>query len=281
MRGNKDCGSFRVRGCRLIQISAILVMFSGCFDWSSMKPAAEGQPTPESAGGVVSNSDAVESVDPDGAAIGELAVAADVESDDADRRTPAQQQYIDVASPFIKAVAERDYAAAFTRLGPLARSRLSRNQFVPVDDDQELARYESEAIDNPTADQFVAMMKLAEAFYGLPARMDPPQVETDPEILSRQDPVLAAFEIGNMPDSIPVAHRKAAVQSQVYCRLTAAQLKAGAEAEGVDEAEYRSMLDEALAEGEGPYFKLKTVVIDDGAGPVIGYFELAPRSIFD
>jgi hypothetical protein len=194
---------------------------------------------------------------------------------------PRHRKHLDVAQPFIEAMATRDYAGAFEKLGPLARQKLSRNQFAPAEDEAEFAKVEAAAIENPTAEQFVELMQLAEAKYGAPARMDPPMVETDPEILSRKDPVLAAFELGNMPDSIPVAHRKAAVQAWVYCKLSDEQLKAAAQQEGIDEAEYRSMMDEAIAGGEGPYFKLKTVVIDDGSGPVVGYFELAPPSILD
>jgi hypothetical protein len=159
--------------------------------------------------------------------------------------------------------------------------KLSRNQFAPAEDEQEFAKLEAAATENPTAQQFVELMQVAEAQYGQPARMDPPSVETDPEILGRKDPLLAAYELGNMPDSIPVAQRKAAVQAWVYCRMSDHQIKEAAQAEGIDEAEYRKALSESEAGGEGPYFKLKTVVIDDGTGPSVGYFELAPPSILD
>jgi hypothetical protein len=84
-----------------------------------------------------------------------------------------------------------------------------------------------------------------------------------------------------MPDTIPVAHRKAAILTWIYCKLTDEQIKTAAQDEGMDEAAYRRMLDEAFAGGEGPAFKLKTVVIDDGTGPSVGYFEIAPRGLLD
>lgn len=251
--------------------TAGLLAFSGCFDWSSLKPTA-GERAGETKAELATD-DESESLAGDPATPSDAFAASEVE--------PSDRPYLDAARPFIEAIATRDYADAFENLGPQARIRLSRNQFVPVEDDQEFAKHEAAAIENPTAAQFVELMQLAESTYGAPARIDPPSVETDPEILSRKDPVLAAFEIGNMPDSIPVAHRKAAVQAWVYCKLTDEQMKAAAQEEGIDESEYRSMMEESLAGGEGPYFKLKTVVIDDGTGPVVGYFELAPPSILD
>jgi len=260
-----------VSACRPVVAAAALLALAGCFDWSTLKPSASEKPAEADA----------ELDDEDMESLAGPATPAAAFAIAGEGVEPRHRKFLDAAQPFIEAVGTRDYAAAFEKLGPLARKKLSRNQFAPAEDEAEFAKVEAAAIENPTAGQFVELMQVAESRYGAPARMDPPMVETNPEILSRQDPVLAAFELGNMPDSIPVAHRKAAVQAWVYCKPTDAQLKAAAQEEGIDEAEYRRMMDEAIACGEGPYFKLKTVVIDDGTGPVVGYFELAPRSLLD
>lgn len=255
-------------------LAACLLCVAGCFDWSTLaKPEPDGAAQTGGDAGLDVGEDTgggtapLENVDPFAAAAAEL--------------EPGQKPYLDAARPFIEAVVQRDYAAAFTHLGPTAKQRFSRNQFIPADDEQEYARQDAEPIVNPTAEQFVQLMQEVEATYGMPRRCDPPSVETDPEILSRQDPVLAAFEIGALPDSIPVEQRKAAVQTWVYFSLSDDQIKQAAQQEGIDEAEYRQMLAESESGGEGPYFKLKTVVIDAGAGPVVGYFEIAPPSILD
>jgi hypothetical protein len=250
--------------------AAGLLALTGCFDWSSLKPTA-GDKAAETETELAADDELEALAGP--ATPADAFALAEVE--------PRQQKYLDAARPFIEAIATRDYAAAFDKLGPQARQKLSRNQFAPVEDEQEFAKHEAAAIENPTAQQFVELIQIAEAQYGAPARMDPPSIETDPDVLSRKDLVGAAYELGNMPDTIPVAHRKAAVQAWVYCKLTDEQIKAAAQEEGIDEAEYRRMMEESLAGGEGPYFKLKTVVVDDGTGPVVGYFELAPRGLLD
>jgi hypothetical protein len=239
---------------------------SGCLDWSALSKPRSAETAAED--GAAGGSDAPEaSVDPFTAAAAEL--------------EPGEAPYLQAARPFIAAMAQRDYAAAFGHLSPTATQKFSRNQFLPAGDEQQYARYDAEPIVSPTVEQFVELMQEVEQHYGTPHRLDPPTVETDPEVLSRQDPLLAAFEIGALPDSIPVAHRKAAVQGWVYCRLSDEQIRKAAETEGLDAEEYRELVRSQEAGGEGVYFKLKTVVIDEGAGPVIGYFEIAQRSLLD
>jgi hypothetical protein len=278
---------FRCRASRYVVVAftlASLLTLAGCFDWSSLsKPKTD----PATSGAAVSDA---ESVSIEGVEMQEV----DIGDAESDVERPAnvdpfseveleagQEPFLNAARPFLQAMAKRDYAAAFRHLSPKAKQKFSRNQFIPVEDEQEYARNDAAPIVNPTVEQFVQLMQEVEGVYGLPIRLDPPMVETDPEILERRDAVLAAFELGAMPDSIPVEQRKAAVQAWVYCRMTDDQIKAAAAEAEIDEAEYRQLVAEAEAGGEGPYFKLKTVVIDEGAGPVIGYFEIAQRSILD
>lgn len=250
-----------VTACAAGMMLATAALFlAGCFDYSSFRSGA----TPGDAEEATEAAPA-ENVDPFTAA------AADLE--------PGEQPFLDAAQPFLQAIANRNYTTAFGHLSPTATQQFSKNQFIPADDEQQYAKNDAEPIVNPTAEQFVQLMQVVEELYGMPAHLEPPTVETDPEILERRDPLLAAFEIGAMPDTIPVEHRKAAVQGWIDCKLTDAQIKQAAQQEGMDEAEYRKLL--AESGGDGPYFKLKTVVIDEGAGPVIGYFEIAPPSMLD
>jgi hypothetical protein len=248
-----------------VMAMATALFLAGCFDYSSLRSGAN--PADPTDAEDAMDADPAENVDPFVAAAAEL--------------EPGEQPFLDAAQPFMQAIANRNYAKAFGHLSPTAKQRFSRNQFDPADDEQQYAKNDAEPIVNPTAEQFVQLMQEVEEQYGMPAHLEPPTVETDPEILERRDPLLAAFEIGAMPDSIPVAHRKAAVQGWIYCKMTDAQIKQAAEQEGIDEAEYRQLLAESESGGEGPYFKLKTVVIDEGAGPVVGYFEFAPPSMLD
>jgi len=256
---------------RVMRTAVCVLPLAGCFDWSSLKSQPGGEGVDAGAAGDAGTSSEVAmegNIDPF------VAAATELESD-------AQKPFLMAAKPFIQAMVSRDYPAAFGHLAPTARQKFSRNQFIPAEDEAESARNDAASIVNPTAEQFVQLMQEVESTYGLPAQLDPPMVETDPEVLSRRDPVLAAYEIGAMPDSIPVDQRKAAVQAWVYCRMSDEQVKQAALEEGIDEAEYRVNMTEAEEGGEGPYFKIKTVVIDEGAGPVIGYFEIAPPSILD
>lgn len=246
-----------------------LLPLAGCFDWSKLTGPKANPADPETA---------VADADLEGSEMGEIG---DGDPFAAVELEAGQQPFLDAARPFLQAMAKRDYAAAFGHLSPTAKQKFSRNQFIPTEDEQTYAQNDAAPIVNPTVEQFVQLMQEVEAVYGTPARLEPRWVETDREILERRDPVLAAYEIGAMPDSIPVEHRQAAVQAWVYCRMSDAQLKKSAADEGIDEAEYRQMMTEAEEGGEGPYFKLKTVVIDEGSGPVIGYFEISPPSILD
>lgn len=250
---------------------AMATGISGCFDWSSLsKPQADpAAVAADTAGAEVAAGEDVtrQPLNTDPFATVELEAG--------------QKPFLDAARPFILAMSQRDYAAAFTHLSPTAKHRFSRNQFIPTADEQQYAKHEAEPILNPTAEQFVQLMQEVEGLYGTPARLDPPTVDTDPDTLSRQDPVSAAYMIGAMPDTIPVEQRKAAVVTWIYCQPTDEQIKQRALDDGVDEAEYRQELADALAGGEGPYFKLKTLVIDAGAGPVVGYLEIAPPGLLD
>lgn len=236
--------------------SVAVLLSAGCFDWSSLK----SPPTDPGAAGA---SGATAPVDP--------FAAAEAETDSAGR------PYLAVARPFITAIAERRYEEAFEKLAPSARAQLSRNQFVSPEDDRQRARYNAEPIPNPTAAQFAELMQQTEAAYGVPAQLGDVYVETDPEILSRRDAFGAALELGAMPDSIPVESRMAAVQAWVHCALSDEEVRQLADHEGISEEEVRRN----LADYEGPYFKIRTVIVEEGAGPVVGYFEMAPPSIWD
>lgn len=245
---------------------AACLWLSGCFGWSpATPPAGDAGAGSPSAG--------------DGNEVSTPAAAVDLFSAEATETTAEQQPWVDAARPFIETMVRGDYPAALALLPPAARARMSRNQFVPEEDEQQSAKYEAEAITDPTAEQFAEFMTLVENRCGAPTTLEFVTVETDPEILSRREPLSSLF-LGNMPETVPVEHRKAAIEGRVVCTLSDVALDAMIE-RGEISAEDKELIKENQQEGEGPYFKVRTVVIDAGSGPEIGYFEIGHRSIWD
>ena len=233
---------------------------AGCLDWSALTNRATD--SAESAAGV-SPADAETDRNADPFADADI--------------TPQQRPFAEAARPFIEAVVNREYAIAFDHLVPSAHEKLSRNQFALAENESEYAQNESDPVLNPTVEQFVELMQATEARFGPPEVIDYVTAETGSDVLSRSDPLMAAFELGNMPDTIPLASRRAAVQAWVDVAFSDEEVRALATADGISEQEVRNSRDDY----EGPYFKIRTVVVDEGAGPVVGYFEIAPPSIWD
>ena len=274
MRIEHRGGSF----CRSISIATlggiVVSPLSGCIDWSSLsKPKAN----PATAAADAESSYAV------ALTMAKLsAPPTDADPFAAVELEAGQQPFLDTARPFITAIWKRDYTAAFGLLSPTAKQKFSRNQFIPTADEQQYAKHEAEPILNPTSDQFVQLMQEVEGIYGTPARLDPPTVDSDPDTLSRKDPVSAAYQIGacQIPSPSAHAHRPQSRPGSIANRRTNRSSRPP-RTKGSTRRSSASRCPDGISGGEGPYFKLKTVVIDAGAGPVIGYFEIAPRGLLD
>lgn len=253
---NRD---WRVVACSVC--AAVCAVLAGCLDWSALKERASASADSEAANAAATDDETSRRSDP----------FADTDI------KPSQKPYSEAARPFIEAIVDREYAAAFEHLAPSAREELSRNQFALAENEREFAQNKADPVVNPTAEQFAELMQKTEARFGPPQVIDYITVETGADVLTRSDRVMAAFELGNMPDTIPVASRKAAVQAWVYVAFSDEEVRALAKADGITEDEVRN----SRHDYEGPYFKIRTVVVDEGNGPVVGYFEIAPPSIWD
>lgn len=120
--------------------------------------------------------------------------------------SPQVADYTRAGRPFAQAIFKKDYAAAYQMLHPLVRQRFTLAQFTAV---QEKARTD-----------FFAPASAEKAYVS----------ETDPAILSgrvdpkaeKSDQVVAAMEIarllGNVPDYVPVANRRAVLTAALYDR---------------------------------------------------------------
>lgn len=78
-----------------------------------------------------------------------------------------------------------------------------------------------------------------------------------------------------MPESLPAAIHKASVRAQIGVTLTPAKLKEIADQEGMSVEELEK------SEDFSPYFNLKVVLVEEGSGRKVGYFEITPPSMWD
>ena len=194
---------------------------------------------------------------------------------------PEDRPYLDAARPFVDAIVARDYSKAYGYLSGHARARLSPNQFVAPLDDDAFTRNEAHVILGAAVDQFVHMMGTVEAEYGKPAKLSDMDVySTDANVLSGkgtsfEDKMDAMFAIGMMPASIPAEIRKASLRSRLGVKLSSEQLASAAKAMQITSEELKSDPDFK------PYVTLKLVLVEEGGGLKVGYFEFLPPGIMD
>jgi hypothetical protein len=195
--------------------------------------------------------------------------------------TPEEQKYLDAGKPFATAIASRDYAAAFAQLSPHATARMSLNQFAPEDDEKKFEEFEKQAATTVTAEKFAELMHRTEARFGTPKSLMQFHVfSTDPKALDRTgkqglDAVDALFAIGNMPDSVPVASRRASLRGRIVTQLPAPVLEKIANEAGTTVAELEKDTDFQ------PYFTIKIVLVEENGTLRVGYFEFLPPGIMD
>jgi len=198
-------------------------------------------------------------------------------AEQAEQASPEEKKFAAAAEPFVKAVAARDYAAAYAQLSSHARSRMSLNQFSPDTNDTAYARNESQPRSNVSAEDFAKWMTAVEAGHGQPSSVRQIHVfETDPKVLSGQGERLEVmFAIGAMPASVPADIRRASVRCQIKTTLSPDQLKQAATDLGTTPTELQKDPDFE------PYFNLKVVLVEEEGALRIGYFEFLPPSILD
>lgn len=195
--------------------------------------------------------------------------------------SPADCRLLDAGRPFALALVARDWAKAHALLSPLARRRMSVNQFSPADDDLVFAKREQEPKTHVSADDFARLMGEAEQRYGKPTALRGLHVhETDSAVLAGTATGKTAgldrmFAIGNMPADIPGDLRRASLRGQIRTELSAEDLDAEAKRLGVTRAELLAN------EDFQPYFTLKLVLVEEGGELKVGYFELLPPSMLD
>jgi len=196
---------------------------------------------------------------------------------DREETSPEERKYLAAAEPFLKAIAARDYAAAYAHLSSHARAKMSSAQFDPTDDPRTGRPRQASITLKATAQDFATSMQRVERAHGLPKAVRQADVfSSDPAVLSGQGEALdSMFAIGEMPASIPFGIRKASIRCQIGTQLTAEQLAQEAKRVGLTAQQLQQ--DEDFA----PYFNLKFVLVEEEGVLRIGYFEFMPPSIFD
>jgi hypothetical protein len=202
------------------------------------------------------------------------------ESAKEEEASPEEKKFVAAAEPFVKAIAARNYAAAYVQLSSHARARMSLNQFVPEENDAAYAKNESQPRMNVSAEEFAQLMKGVEMKHGQPGSVREIHLfEADPKVLSGQGEKLekleVMFAIGAMPASIPADIRRASVRCQIKTTLSPEQLKQAAKDLRTTAAELQKDPDFQ------PYFNLKVVLVEEAGALRVGYFEFLPPSMLD
>jgi hypothetical protein len=190
--------------------------------------------------------------------------------------SPAEKAAVSAAQPFLNAIVNGDYPAAYALLSPYAKASMSPGQFVPPPE-KNSAAHETKALTNPSLQDFQGFMAAAVNHYGKPAKILSSNVmSTDPnELAGKGAAIETAFIIGLMPSSTPVEIRRASVRSQIGVILPPDQLKKIAEERGMTVEELQKDEDSSF------YFNLKVVLIEEGGALKVGYFEFTPPSMLD
>ena len=195
--------------------------------------------------------------------------------------TPAQRRCLDFGREVMLALAARDYAKFHAQLSTHARARMSLNQFDPAEDDHAFEANERAPRRDVTLEQFHELMARCEARHGAPARpLDLHLHSDEPNVLAGKTDeetgtVEIMFAIGNMPESVPVAIRRASLRGRILVTLPAERLAAVA----------KEMNTTAEALGQDPdfkpYFTVKLVLVEEQGRLSVGYFEFLPPSMMD
>ena len=217
-----------------------------------------------------------------GTAAGEEKTAHENEDDFLDKDAkPDERKYLVAAKPFFIAIANQQYAEAYTLLSSYAKVRMSLNQFTPAEERAEFTRNESDPLTNVTAEQFADLMKYVEAAHGTPRAPKMLHVfSTDADVLNRRSAeqfgaVDSMFAIGAMPDSIPGDIRRASLRGQIHTELSPEEVEKAANAQGISVDELKK------DENFDPYFNLKVVLVEEDGQLKVGYFEFLPPSMMD
>ncbi len=239
-------------------LSAVCLLSAGCIDFGAIKKAAE-QSAREAAGEDDEVDDDFLSMDED--------------------TTPEERTYLEQGKGFVVALAAGDYKHAYEQLSSHARTRMTLEQFVPAERDEENPdqKQESQAFENVTPEQFAELMKKAEDHFGKPASVSTLYVaSSDPdELQGKSDRFSVMLAIGAMPSSVPLDIRKAALRGEIGVKLKPDELKKLADLQGTTVEE--------LEENEDfePYFNVKYVLVEEQGQLKVGYFEFIPASILD
>jgi hypothetical protein len=188
-----------------------------------------------------------------------------------------EKRVLAAARPFIEAIASGDDAAAYAQLSSHAKTRMSLSQFVVAEDDETIAKYEAEAIHNPTSEDFSMLLKRTAIHFGKPqAVIGVSVMSVDPTVLAgKTEAMERALTIGQIPDSVPAEIRKGSVRAQLLVKLNPDQLREVADQQGRDKDEVEK--DESFK----PYCNLKAVLVEEGGSLKVGYFEFTPASMWD
>lgn len=161
-------------------------------------------------------------------------------------------------------------------MSPHAAHNVHPHQFTVPDDHEQ--RPEPPRIGVLSKAEFVTRMKEVEKKYGPPKTITYVEVEsTDANVLAgKGNRMEVMFAIGMMPETVPVELRKASLRAEIRCKLSEQAKKEVMEQYGYT-AEQADSDDSDIA----PYYKMKTVLVDEGGALKVGYFECVGPSIWD
>jgi hypothetical protein len=200
-----------------------------------------------------------------------------------DPDTPAEERRaLLAAAPFLVALIEGDWTAAYAQLAAPARARMSLNQFEPAPNEAEFEQRERHPERDVTPERFAQLMAKAVDRFGLPVEPLGLHVQTlDPATLSggalpERDGFETLFALGRMPDDVAPGARRASLRGMVRVELPPERLEEIARWEGVSARELAADPDFA------PALILRLVLVEDFDGAWrIGYFELFPPGEWD
>jgi predicted Zn finger-like uncharacterized protein len=175
-----------------------------------------------------------------------------------DVEDPADVPMIKAARPFVDAISEKRYEAAFAELSPLAVANAYRDQFVPRGENEQ----QRTSVAPLKLESFKELMAEAEKVLGAPVGLENlAVVSRDPEILSgRGNAIERSYVMGGTPEGVPTSVRRAALQAMIATKHP-----------NFPDAE----------DGDGPSLKLKIILTEEEGKLRVGYFELGPPSILD
>ena len=204
-----------------------------------------------------------------------LEVAGDQVEIEVDSR--AEQAFLEAGKPFVEAIIQRDYGAAYEALSRHARARMSRNQFEQPEDDAVASRREESPLVDVSRAQFISLVERCLQTHGKPKRIQSYWVQsTESETLRGEGhPLDVMFTIGGMPQTIPGSIRRASLRVAITTDFRPGTIEDLAR-------EYEITPEEVLEdEAFAPYFSLKLVLVEDERELKVGYFEFLPPSMFD